>query len=99
VLSSLFEGLPMVLAESLASGVPAVAYNCAPGVSEILTDGVDGRVVQQNHVAGLAAALRDVMADDAALERLAQAGRLSTRRYALDTVMDRWEDLLARIVR
>jgi glycosyltransferase involved in cell wall biosynthesis len=99
VLSSLFEGLPMVLAETLASGVPAVAYNCAPGVSEILTDGVDGRVVQQNHVAGLAAALRDVMADDAALERLAQAGRLSTRRYALDTVMDRWEDLLARIVR
>lgn len=99
VLSSLFEGLPMVLAESLASGVPAVAYNCAPGVSEILTDGVDGRVVQQNHVAGLAAALRELMGDDAAVDRMAQAGRLSTRRYALDTVMDRWEDLLARVTR
>ena len=99
VLSSLFEGLPMVLAESLASGVPAVAYNCAPGVSEILTDGVDGRVVQQNHVAGLASALRDLMGDETAVERMAQAGRLSTRRYALDTVMDRWEDLLARVTR
>lgn len=99
ILSSLFEGLPMVLAESLASGVPAVAYNCAPGVSEIVTDGVDGRVVQQNHVAGLAAALGELMSDEAAVARMAQAGRLSTRRYALDTVMDRWEDLLARVTR
>jgi glycosyltransferase involved in cell wall biosynthesis len=99
VLSSLFEGLPMVLAESLACGVPAVAYNCAPGVAEIVTDGVDGRLVNQNHVSGLAAALRELMGDEELTARMAAAGRISAARYSLDTVMDRWEDLIARVQR
>jgi glycosyltransferase involved in cell wall biosynthesis len=99
VLSSLFEGLPMVLAESLACGVPAVAYTCAPGVSEIVTDGQDGILVHQNHVAGLAAGLRELMGDDARREAMADAGRRSAQRYARDRVMDRWEDLIARVMR
>lgn len=99
VLSSLFEGLPMVLAESLACGVPAVAYNCAPGVSEIITDGVDGRLVRQNHVTGLATALSELMANDALRDRMSDAGRRSAARYSLDRVIDRWEDLIARTLR
>lgn len=99
VLSSLFEGLPMVLAESLACGVPAVAYNCAPGVAEIIRDGVDGRLVRQNNVSGLAAALRDLMTDDALRDRMSAAGRESAARYSLGRVMDRWEDLIARTLR
>ncbi len=99
VLSSLFEGLPMVLAESLACGVPAVAYNCAPGVAEIVTDGVDGRLVHQNNVSGLAGALRQLMGDDALTDGMAAAGRISAARFSIDTVMDRWEDLIARTIR
>lgn len=99
VLSSLFEGLPMVLAESLACGVPAVAYNCAPGVAEIVTNGVDGRLVPPNRISDLATALRDVMGDDALIDRMGAAGRRSVARYSLDHVMDRWEDLIARTLR
>lgn len=99
VLSSLFEGLPMVLAESLACGVPAVAYNCAPGVAEIVTDGVDGRLVLQNHVAGLAAGLRELMGDEELVSRMAAAGIRSAGRYARDGVIDRWEDLIRRTLR
>ncbi|NNM46396.1 glycosyltransferase [Knoellia koreensis] len=99
VLSSQFEGLPMVLAESLACGVPAVAYDCAPGVSEIITDGVDGFVVPQNHIPGLASALRTLMADEELTARMGAAGHVSARRYDREHVMDRWEDLIARVQR
>lgn len=99
MLSSLFEGLPMVLAESLACAVPAIAYDCAPGVSEIVNDGVDGMVVPLNQVSGLATALEELMSDESRLETMGARGRESARRYAASVVMDRWEDLLRRVTR
>jgi glycosyltransferase involved in cell wall biosynthesis len=99
VLSSRFEGLPMVLAEALACGVPAVAYDCAPGVRAIVTDGVTGHLVAQNHVSGLASSLRDVMGDPNRWSELSRAAHASASRFSVDTVMDRWEDLIARTMR
>jgi glycosyltransferase involved in cell wall biosynthesis len=57
-LSSDFEGLPLVLAEAMACGVPCAAYDCSPGIREIVTDGVDGLVVQPRTPRLLADALR-----------------------------------------
>ena len=99
VLSSQFEGLPMVLAEALACGVPAVSYDCSPGVRAIVTDGVTGHVVSQNHVAGLARSLRAVMQDQAGWATMSTAARESAARFSVDAVMDRWEDLIARVMR
>ena len=99
VLCSRYEGLPMTLAESMACGVPAVTYDCSPGVRAIVTDGETGSVVAQNHVSGLASALRDLMGDDERRERMARAARESASRFSVDRVMDRWEDLIARTMR
>lgn len=99
VLSSLFEGLPMVLAESLACGVPAIAYDCAPGVSEIITDNVDGRVVPINNIEGVGAALRELMSDERLVEAMSVCGQQSAQRFAPDRVIDQWEDLLRRVTR
>ena len=53
-LSSIHEGLPMALAEGMACGLACVAFDCAPGVREIVTDGVDGIVVPPRNVEALA---------------------------------------------
>lgn len=99
VLSSRFEGLPMVLAEALACGVPSVAYDCAPGVRAIVTDGVTGHLVAQNHIRGLADGLRVLIQDSDQWLSMSRAARASASRFAVDTVMDRWEDLIARVMR
>jgi glycosyltransferase involved in cell wall biosynthesis len=46
VLSSKFEGMPMVLIEALACGTPAVAFNCFTGPSEIIEDGQNGLLIK-----------------------------------------------------
>jgi glycosyltransferase involved in cell wall biosynthesis len=99
VLCSRFEGLPMTLAESLACGVPAVTYDCSPGVRAIVTDGETGRIVSPNHVDGLAAALRELMADEPRRRAMGAAARDSAKRFAVDTVMDRWEETISRLIR
>jgi glycosyltransferase involved in cell wall biosynthesis len=42
VLSSRFEGLPMVLLEAMTLGVPAVASDCPTGPAEVIENGRNG---------------------------------------------------------
>jgi Glycosyltransferase len=59
-LSSLWEGLPMALAEALSQGVPAVCYD-TDGVKEILSDGKNGYLVKKGDYKNLAAGLINVL--------------------------------------
>jgi glycosyltransferase involved in cell wall biosynthesis len=94
-LSSIHEGLPMALAEAMACGLPCVAFDCAPGVREIVSDGVDGLVVPPRDVEALAEGLDRLMGDEALRRRLGEAARASVRRFAPDQVLARWEDVFA----
>ncbi len=60
VLPSLFgEGLPMVVLEAMAGGVPVIASR-VEGVPEAIRDGVDGVIAEPNDPADLARAIGDV---------------------------------------
>lgn len=60
VLPSLFgEGLPMVVLEAMAAGVPVVG-TCVEGVPEAVRDGLDGTLAQPGDAADLAQAIRRI---------------------------------------
>jgi glycosyltransferase involved in cell wall biosynthesis len=57
VLSSIYEGLPTVLIEAIALGVPIVSTDCKSGPKEILEIAGTGRLVKVGDISGLAEAM------------------------------------------
>lgn len=73
-LSSRREGLPNVLLEAMALGVPCVSTNIA-GIPRLIADGESGRLVPPDDPPALEAALREVLTSDATRERFRDRGR------------------------
>lgn len=60
VLSSAYEGVPAVIVEALAAGMPIVATNCSGSIAWLTGFGRDAIVVASGDVEGLGRALRNV---------------------------------------
>ena len=94
VLSSRFEGLPLVLIEAMSKGMAVVSFDCPTGPGDVVEDGVNGLLVPPADVDALAAGIRQLI-EDADLRRGCAAAAVETARgYTIDSVGPRWEALL-----
>jgi glycosyltransferase involved in cell wall biosynthesis len=93
VLSSRFEGLPMVLLEAMTAGLPVVAFDCPTGPAEVITHERSGLLVPALDVAGLAAGICELIEDPAKRRAMGAAAREDAERYSITTVRRRWEEL------
>jgi glycosyltransferase involved in cell wall biosynthesis len=75
------DGIPNVLLEAMAAGVPVVATTVS-GIPEVITDGETGRLVPQRRPDLLADALAELLTDPAARTRLGEAGRHHAHQHA-----------------
>ena len=89
------EGFGLVALEAMASGLPVVA-TASGGIVDIVTDGVNGRLVPPNDVAALGAALTELVDDAPLRARLAQGALQSAEASSWDASIDALEDVLAR---
>ncbi|MGI5162934.1 glycosyltransferase family 4 protein [Spirillospora sp. CA-253888] len=98
VLSSRFEGMPMVILEAMGKGLPVVAFDCPTGPAEMITPGEDGLLVPAGEVAAMTAALRSLIEDPALRDRLGEQALRTSAAYGLDRIGPRWTRLLAELL-
>ncbi|MDD6829116.1 MAG: glycosyltransferase family 4 protein [Bacteroidales bacterium] len=90
VMSSHYEGFPMVLIEGMACGLPAVSFDYKCGPRDIIRDGVDGFIARDGDVADLARKMLLVIGDEQQRRRMGQAAREVVQRFSPDSVMEKW---------
>jgi glycosyltransferase involved in cell wall biosynthesis len=82
-----YENSPLILLQALSTHTPVIVSD-VPGLTEFVTDGLNGLIVARDDVLALAAALRRIADSDALLDKLTQGAQWSR------TVSDMVDDVI-----
>ncbi len=97
VLSSQYEGLPIAIVEASLAGVPTIAFDCAPGIRDLIEDEATGFVVKQNSVVELADRMRELAEKPDLLTEFSLKGILDSQQYLPNNIVEQWQGLFREL--
>jgi glycosyltransferase involved in cell wall biosynthesis len=98
VLPSRFEGIPNVLIEAMASGVPCVATDCPPGGPRMLTEGGQaGLLCKVEDATDLANTICLLIENDVLCDSLSEKAQTVQYRFSSEMISKQWKDLFSKI--
>lgn len=99
VMSSNYEGFPMVMIEAMACGLSVVSFDFQCGPKDIIQPEVNGLLVKNGDIPGLAEAMMKVMGDEAMRKRMSEEAKKVTETYSEEKVMKLWMDLFEGLIK
>jgi len=99
VLSSRFEGFPLILLEAMSKGMGIVSFDCPTGPADIVEDHRNGLLVPHEDVEGLSRAIRELVEDEELRRRTAAAAIETAQDYTIEAIGPLWEELFAELSR
>jgi glycosyltransferase involved in cell wall biosynthesis len=97
VVSSNWEGLPLVALEALAAGTP-IAASAVRGVRELLNDGENALLAPPGDAEALGAAISRLLTEAETADRLSNAGRALATAHTENAMVERYLELYERLV-
>lgn len=97
VMTSRFEGFPMVLIEALAFGLPAISFDCQTGPSELIHDGENGYLIEDNNIDMFVDRLNALSLDNAKIKCMGSNATESIKDLDIKYISKKWIDLIERI--
>lgn len=89
-MTSRYEGLPMVLIEAMACGLPPVSYACKCGPRDVINEGEDGFLVEMGDKEKFAERLSLLMANEDTRKKMGKAASVNILRLSEDNIMKKW---------
>ncbi|WP_316748967.1 glycosyltransferase [Pedobacter gandavensis] len=94
VLSSRNEGYPNALIEAMSMGCPSIAMDCEFGPSEIIENGLNGFLVEDENIVMLAHSMSVVLNNDRLKKRLSKQAKLINETNSQKAITSKWEELI-----
>ncbi len=94
VMTSHFEGLPMVLLEAMEYGMPIVAFDCPSGPRQIIKDNEDGFLIENNNNNQFVAKIITLIEDDTLRKQMGKKAKYNIQRFSANQIVPLWENLI-----
>lgn len=99
VMSSKYEGFPMVLLEASSYGLPLISYACKCGPKDIIENGVNGYLIEQDNENELANAICKIIEDDTLRQNMGRKSKEISMRFAQNYILKFWPAFFEELVK
>ncbi|OMP30691.1 MULTISPECIES: glycosyltransferase family 4 protein [Mangrovimonas] len=97
ILPSRFEGLPMVLLEAMSQGMACISYDCKTGPSDIITNNVNGLLIEDQNKKEMQNNLQNLINDETLRQYLSKNAIKSLDKYQIDTIIKNYESVFEKL--
>lgn len=94
VLPSYREGLPLVLLEAKASGLPMVSFDIVTGPNEIIEDGVNGYLIKPYDCQEMADKIASLLDNQEMREEFAGNTKLNLKKFEQQQILTQWRSVI-----
>lgn len=97
VMSSRYEGLPMVLIEAMSCGLPLISFDCECGPRDIISEGIDGYLVETNNIKLLAEKICYLIDNESIRKQMGLQAKINVEKFSKNMIMKRWTNLFENL--
>lgn len=90
VMTSRFEGLPMVLLEAKSYRLPIISFDCETGPAEIVTDGSNGELIATGDITDMAGRIDLLIDDNERRQRYSDHAMDDISKFELSRILEQW---------
>lgn len=98
LMTSRFEGFPVVLQEAMGCGVPCLSFNCPSGPRYIITDQEDGYLVENGNMEAMANRICELIENEELRKELGRKAKENMAFYSEERIMGQWKELFEELV-
>ena len=98
VMTSRYEGLPLVLLEAKQYGLPIVSFNCPTGPAEIVLDKENGYLVDDYNINYMSEKIFTLIENENLRVQFAEKSMKDTEKFSKKKIIKQWEDLIEGMI-
>ena len=97
MMSSRYEGMPMVLLEAMSCGLPLVSFDCPCGPKDIIKDGENGFLVKFGNIEEMAKKINYLIENEDKRIDMGKKAKELSYNYLKEKIMNQWKELFENL--